>query len=181
MDSYGRSKAEAETALTKVASRSNLELVILRLPLVYGPGMKANMARLFKAVQLGVPLPLGGIENSRSILYLGNLVHCLALCLEHPRAVGKVFHVADSKPLSTPDLAALIASCTRKPSRLFRLPIPLLKAFSVLLGRSSDLDRLTGSLVLDCGRIRSELGWKPPFSVEEGLRETGRWFVGECR
>ncbi|MBI4676092.1 MAG: NAD-dependent epimerase/dehydratase family protein [Elusimicrobia bacterium] len=175
-DPYGRSKLEAERVLAKALARHAAGLVVLRLPLVYGPGMRANMLRLFKAVDAGWPLPLAGIENSRSLLYLGNLADAVALCLDHPAAAGETFHVTDGEDLSTPELARTIARALGRPARLFRVPEALLAATASLAGRASDAGRLTGSLVLDGRKIRLKLGWRPPHSADAGLKATADWF-----
>ncbi|MBI5625236.1 MAG: NAD-dependent epimerase/dehydratase family protein [Elusimicrobia bacterium] len=176
-DSYGRSKAEAELALQETASCSNLDPVIIRLPLVYGPGMKANMARLFTAVRAGWPLPLAGVQNSRSILFLGNMTDAIKVCLEHPSAGRETFHIADSEALSTPELISRIADALGTMPKLFPLPLPLMRIAASAMGRASELDRLTGSLLLDSKKIRAKLGWQPPFSVGEGLKHTAQWFL----
>ncbi len=172
LDAYGRSKKRAEEALLEVAADSRLETVILRSPLVYGPGVMANMARLFKAVQRGLPLPLGGVQNSRSLVYVGNLADAIIASLEHPQAAGQTFLVSDGEDLSTPELVRGIARALARPARLVPVPAGLLRAGAALAGRSSEADRLLGSLQVDSGKLRRVLGWKPPYSVDEGLRLT---------
>lgn len=164
-DAYGEAKLAAENALTTVASGTGLELVIVRPPLVYGPRVKANFLALMRAIARGWPLPLASIQNRRSLVYVGNLCHAIAGCVESPAAAGKTFYVADGEALSTPELCRSIGRALGKPARLFPFP-PALVPF----------ERLTGSLVVDDTELRRSLGWRPPFSVEEGLRATAEWY-----
>ncbi len=168
-DAYGRSKRKAEAALL---TQLGVETVILRAPLVYGPGVKANMARLFKTVKRGLPLPLGGVDNARSLVYVDNLVDALILCLDHPAAAGETFLISDGEDVSTPELVRRIAKALGHTARLLPIPRTLLRAGAALAGRSSEADRLLGSLVVDSSKIRRLLGWAPPYSVDQGLRLT---------
>jgi nucleoside-diphosphate-sugar epimerase len=164
-DDYGRAKLAAEAAIAEVAARSALETVVLRPPLVYGPGVKGNFLALMKAVARGWPLPLASIRNRRSLVYVGNLCDAVAACLESAGAAGKTFYVADGKALSTPALCRAIGDALGRPARLFHFPARLLP-----------LDKLKGSLVVDDALLRDELGWKPPFSFQEGLSATAAWY-----
>lgn len=168
MDAYGRSKWAAEQALANW--RDDIEVVIVRPPLVYGPGVGANFARLMRAVQRGWPLPLGGIDNRRAMVGLGNLTNLLALCVAHPFAPGQTFMVSDGQDLSTPDWARAIGHAAGRPARLLAVPPALLRWAGALTGRSEAIRRLTDSLCLDIGHTQATLGWAPPHTIDEGLR-----------
>lgn len=169
-DSYGRSKWEAEQALSAIAAESKLDIVVLRPPLVYGPGVKGNILRLMHAIDRGLPLPLGGIDNRRSLIYLGNLVDAIILCLDHPAAAGKTYLVADHD-LSSTELASGIGAALGKPARLFTIPPALLKMAGAVSGKSDSVTRLLGSLQIDSSKIRRELGWEPRRDLQAGLKE----------
>jgi len=222
-DAYGVSKMEAEQVLAGIAAGTGLQVVILRLPLVYGPGVKANFRSLIKIAGSGLPLPFKGINNRRSFLYIGNLVDAIVTCIEHPKAAGETFLISDCADVSTPNLISMIAGAmgrgrgkdldssplvalgaqndrdlygrmvaspsARNDGRvrkdrggrrgcngvcLFYLPPGILKALCKIIGKSEELEKLTGSLVVDSSKIRNLLGWKPPFTLEEGIRETVR-------
>jgi UDP-N-acetyl-alpha-D-quinovosamine dehydrogenase len=174
-DSYGRSKLEAERALTGIAERSGMELVLIRPPLVYGPGVKANFLRLLGWVDSGLPLPFASVRNRRSLIYLGNLVDAIARCVEHPAARGP-FLVSDEETVSTPELVSRIARALDRPARLFPAPPALLRAAGMIAGRREEIGRLTGNLAIDSSRARRVLDWRPPRALDEGLAETARWF-----
>ena len=167
---YQRSKWEAEQALARVAAKTGLELVVLRPPLVYGPGAPGNTARLLAALRRGLPLPLARLNNQRSFLYIGNLVDAIALCLSHPDASGGVFEVADGQPLSTSEFVRHMASATGRPARLFPCPPQLLRLGGRLTGRSALIDNLVGDLVVDDRVLRDGLGWQPPYNMETAIR-----------
>ena len=171
-DEYALSKWEAELGLHRIAQETGLEVVILRPPLVYGPGVKANFRRLIETVARGWPLPLGAVRNRRSLLYLGNFVDAIRLCLEHPGAAGQTFLLDDGEPVSTPQLIRALAAAMRRPARLLPVPPWLLEFAGALLGKRAAVTRLTGSLYVDSSMIRSRLGWAPPFSMEVGLAAT---------
>jgi len=171
-DAYGISKREAEDLLACVAAERGLQTVILRLPLVYGRGVKANFKNLITLAGAGLPLPLKGIDNRRSFLYLGNLVDAIYACMTHPLAVGEIFMVSDGQDVSTPDLIKMIALAMDKKPALFFLHPAVLKCLGVLAGKKKEMEKLTGSLLVDSSKIRDRLGWKPPFTLEEGLRRT---------
>ncbi len=171
-DAYAISKWEAEQGLQRIAADTGLEVVILRPPLVYGPGVKANFLRLIQAVQRGWPLPLGAIQNRRSLLFLGNFVDAIRLCIEHPAAAGQIFLLDDGQPVSTPDLIRAVAHAMGRPARLLAVPVSLLELAGALVGKRAAVVRLTGSLYVDSSFIRSRLGWTPPYSMESGLAET---------
>lgn len=174
-DDYGRSKADAERALEAVAARSGTELVLVRPPIVYGPGVKANFLRLLGWVASGLPLPFAGVRNRRSLIYLGNLIDALARAVEHPKARG-AFLVSDAEVVSTPELVSRIARALERPARLLSVPPALLRLSGALVGRGDEIRRLTGSLVADPSRARRLLDWQPPHTLEKGLLETAAWF-----
>lgn len=173
-DAYGISKREAEFALRDVAT--GMETVILRPPLLYGPGVKGNFLRLLRVIERGVPLPLGSIHNGRSLLYLGNLVAAVTLCLDHPAAAGQTYLLADDEPVSTPELICAIAAAMHKPARLIPFPPQLLRWAGTIAGKSAAISRLLGSLQIDTSKIRRELGWQPHYTLAEGLRPTVEWY-----
>ena len=178
-DPYGVSKLEAEMVLRKISAETGLEIVIIRPPLVYGPGVRANFHKLMRTVARGVPLPLACVKNSRSLVYLGNLLDAIKICAEHPAAAGKVFFVSDGDDVSTPELVRRLAAALGRPARLVCVPAGLMRLAGRVTGKTAALDRLLGSLTVDTGRIRTELGWKPPFTMAEGLTETAKWFKHE--
>lgn len=175
-DPYGISKCEAEQALHRVAAETSLEVVIVRPPLVYGPGVGGNFWRLLKLVERGIPLPLASVENRRSMIYLGNFVDVLIACASHPDSAGKTFLVSDGEDISTAQLIRELARLMGKPPYLWPFPPTLLRLLGRFVGKLDEVDRLVGSLVIDSSKIRCELGWTPPFSVEQGLAETVGWF-----
>lgn len=175
-DEYGRSKLAAERAIAEAACRTGMETVVLRPPVVYGPGVVANIYSLFRMVDRGWPLPLRSVDNRRSFIYVGNLVHALMAVVEHPKASGQTFLVSDGQDLSTPELIRAIGRALGKPARLFPLPPDLLRGVAWCLGRSAEADRLLGSLVVDSTRVRRRLGWEPPILLEEGLARTAEWY-----
>jgi UDP-glucose 4-epimerase len=171
-DAYAISKWEAEQGLRQIALETGLEVVILRPPLVYGPGVKANFQRLIHIVEKGWPLPLGAIRNRRSLLYLGNFVDAIRLCVEHPAAAGQTFLLDDGQAVSTPELIRAVARALGRTARLLAVPVWMLEAAGTLLGKRAAMARLTGSLFVDGSAIRSRLGWAPPFTLEQGLAST---------
>jgi UDP-glucose 4-epimerase len=171
-DAYAISKWEAEQGLQRIAADTGLEVVILRPPLVYGPGVKANFLRLMEIIQRGWPLPLGAIRNRRSLLYLGNFVDAIQVCIEHPDAAGQTFLLDDGEPVSTPDLIRALARAMGRPARLPAVPVGVLELAGALLGKRAAVARLAGSLYADNSLIRARLGWTPPFTMEAGLAAT---------
>ena len=169
-DPYGASKLEAEQALMGLAAYSEMEIVIIRPPLVYGPGVKGNFASMSKLVAKGYPLPLGAIHNRRSLVALDNLVDLIIRCINHPAAAGQVFLAADGEDLSTSDLLRRMAKAMGQPSRLIPVPGCVLQLGGALLGKRKVSQRLLGSLQVDISKARELLGWVPPISVDEGLR-----------
>jgi nucleoside-diphosphate-sugar epimerase len=178
---YAQSKLEAEMALSEVARTSQLELVTLRPPLVYGPGVKANFLRLLRWVDRGVPLPFASVRNRRSLVYVGNLCSAIVSCLDHADAAGRTFLVADGVPVSTPELVRAIGNALARPTRLVACPPGALRLGAALLGRRDDADRLLGDLVVDASAITRRLGWTPPYSLDEGLAATAAWYRSLAR
>jgi len=176
-DPYGISKWDAEEALRRIELETGLEVVVIRPPLVYGPGVKANFLNMIKFIQKGVPIPFASATNRRSLIYVGNLVDALATCSIHPIAAGKTYLVSDGEDVSTPELIRRVAMALRVPARLFPVPAMVIRALGVVMGKNSEVRRLIGSLTVDSSTIRRELGWTPPFSMEEGLRLTAEWYV----
>ena len=170
IDYYAISKLEAEKALWEISSRTGLEVVVVRLPLVYGYGVKGNLARLIKIVKSGIQLPLGLIKNQRSMIGIDNLVDLLIRCIDHLEACGKTFLASDGEDLSTPKLVKLIASSMGRKANLFPCPIFMLKFLGSVFGRSEEINRLVGSLRIDNSYTKKILNWSPPISVEEGIR-----------
>jgi nucleoside-diphosphate-sugar epimerase len=176
-DPYGISKWEAEKALRQIEEEDGLEVVVVRPTLVYGPGVKANFLSMMKAVYRGIPFPLASINNRRSLIYVGNLVDSLAKCVTQSAAAGQTFLVSDGDDVSTPDLIRRTASALGVTARLFPVPIPFMRLAGTLFGKSAAVNRLAGSLVVDSSKIRRELGWIPPYTMEQGLRATAAWYV----
>lgn len=168
-DAYGQSKYEAEVGLRQVAAETGMEVVIIRPPLVYGPGVKANFAALVRAVQLGLPLPLGAIHNQRSFVALDNLVDFILTCLTHPDASQQTFLVSDGQDLSTTELIRGIARAAGVVPRLLPIPAWLLQTGASLFGKTATAQRICGNLQIDISKARELIGWKPPISVDEGL------------
>jgi nucleoside-diphosphate-sugar epimerase len=177
-DAYAISKWEAEQGLVEIARETGMEVVILRPPLVYGPGVGANFLRLLGLVERGVPLPFGAVDNRRSLIYLGNLVDAISMCLTHPAAANRTYLVSDGEDVSTPELIRLLAGHMGRPARLLPVPPELLEMAGKLVGKGAAVQRLLGSLAVDSTRIRRELDWQPPFTLNEGLAETVRWYMG---
>jgi nucleoside-diphosphate-sugar epimerase len=177
LDPYGLSKWQAEQGLWQIAQETGLEVVIIRPPLVYGPQVKANFLKLLGLAQRGLPLPLGGIDNARSLVFVENLADALCTCLTHPAAAGQTFLISDGEDLSTPELVRCLAQAMKRPDRLFPIPSRVLLWVFSALGRRSMAERLMGSLTVDSTKIRQTLGWQPPYGVDQGLRVTAEWFL----
>lgn len=171
-DAYALSKWEAEQGLQQLSQQYNLEVIILRFPLVYGAGVKANFLRLIKWVDKGVPLPFGAINNKRSLVYLGNLVDAITVCCQHYKASGKVFLISDGVDLSTTELIQRLAYHLQVKARLFSIDPWLIDNILTLLGKKSEARRLLGSLTVDNSYLCSVLNWQVPYSIDEGLANT---------
>jgi len=171
IDPYGISKFEAEVGLRELAQRTGIEMTVVRPVLVYGPGVKANFARMLSWVQREVPLPFGAIHNKRSLLGLANLVDLLLCCATHSGASGRTFLASDGEDVSTTELLKRMASALRVRSRLIPVPERLLSLSARLAGRVDLARRLLGSLQVDIDDTKAALGWEPPTSLDQGLRE----------
>jgi nucleoside-diphosphate-sugar epimerase len=169
---YARSKLDGERAVAEVLAGSGTELVVLRPPLVYGPGAKGNFARLVRLVERGVPLPLASVRNRRSLLFVGNLVDAIVRALDHPTAAGRTYNVTDLRDVSTPELISGIAAALGRRPRLLPCPTGVLRAAAALAGRSEELSRLVDDMAVDASRMRADLDWDPPFTLEQGLART---------
>ena len=181
VDPYGVSKREAEDGLRQLAVQTGMEVVVIRPPLVYGPGVKANFHTLLRAVEHGMPLPFGAIRNRRSLVALDNLVDLIATCIDHPAAANQTFLVSDGEDLSTPELIRRLARALGRPARLISVPTTVLMAGATLLGKREVAARLCGSLQVDITKARKVLGWAPPVSVDEGLRRTAEDYLQQQR
>ena len=170
VDPYSISKMKAEQGLCQIAVEAGMEVVIIRPPLVYGPGVKANFAALMHAVQRGWPLPLGAVHNQRSFVALDNLLDFIITCMTHPQAASQTFLISDGQDLSTNELVRGMAQAAGVPARLLPVPVWVLQAGASLLGKRDAVQRLCGNLQIDMSKARSVLGWVPPVSVDEGLR-----------
>ncbi|AQG99445.1 NAD-dependent dehydratase [Burkholderia sp. KK1] len=175
-DAYGVSKAEAEVKLLEFGSRTGLEIAIVRPPLVYGPGVRANFLAMMNAIARGVPLPLGAIDARRSLVSVDNLASATIACALNPAAAGRVFHVTDGYDPSVAELACKLGEHLGKPARLVPVPASVLRGLARVAGKTAQIDRLTGSLRVDSRRIRETLGWQAPQSLDEGLAATAAWF-----
>lgn len=175
-DPYGISKWEAEQALQHIAQDTGLEVVIVRPPLVYGPGVKGNFLSLLNAVNKEIPMPLAGMHNARSLVYISNLVSALMTCAAHPKAAGQTYLVRDCEDVSTTLLVKKIALALGCKNRSFYFPPSLLRTAAAVLGRSAQIDKLFGSLRVNDAKLRSELGWVPPYTLEQGLCATAAWY-----
>jgi nucleoside-diphosphate-sugar epimerase len=176
LDDYGKSKWSAEMYVRRIAASSAMEAVIVRPPLVYGPGVRANFLRLMRMVDSGWPLPLGAIDNRRSLVSIWNLCDFLTRVLEHPMAPNRTWMVSDGDDLSTPDLIRRLGHAMGKRVRFIPVPIRVLKLIGALTGKKAELDRLCGSLTVDMTQSCRDLEWTPPLSVDESLARTVQWY-----
>lgn len=172
-DPYGISKAEAEAGLRKISIESGMEVVIIRPPLVYGPGVKANFSAMMNLAKKNLPLPFGAIHNKRSLVALDNLVDLIITCLDHPRAANQIFLVSDDRDVSTTELLEFMTRAAGKVPRLLPVPVRWLRLAGRLTGKQAVIDRLCGNLQVDITHTKETLGWLPPISLEEGI---GRCF-----
>ena len=171
-DPYGVSKWEAEQGLARIAATTGLQVVVIRPPLVYGPHVKANFLQLMRLVRRGWPLPLAGVNNRRSMVYLGNLLDLILLCAQHPAAAGKTFLVSDGTDVSTSQLIRSIAKAMHRRALLFACPAPFLLTIASLLRRAPAAERLLGSLQVDIAATCNTLAWHPPVSFDAGIAAT---------
>ncbi|MCX2532818.1 NAD-dependent epimerase/dehydratase family protein [Plesiomonas shigelloides] len=180
-DPYGLSKFEAEQHLRLLSLETGMEVVIIRPPLVYGPGVKANFRTMMNWVSKGLPLPFSHIGNKRSLVFLQNLVDLLWLCTRHPNAPGNTFLVSDDHDVSTSELLHGIAVAMNKTVMLFYVPRRLIDGIASLLGKRNILDRLFGNLQVDINDTKRILDWVPPYSMEQGLATTVKAFLTKSR
>ena len=171
LDAYGISKMEAEQGLREISAQTGMEVVIIRPPLVYGPGVKANFAAMMRWLARGVPLPLGAIHNQRSLVALDNLVDLIVTCIAHPAAANQTFLVSDGQDVSTTELLRRMGRAMKRPARLMPVPAGLLEWTAALVGKRDVAQRLCGSLQVDIQKTRQLLGWNPPLTLDQGLKK----------
>lgn len=171
-DAYAISKWEAEEALRKISKDTGMEVVIIRSPLVYGPNVKANFLKMMQYIKRGIPLPLGAIQNKRSLISIDNLVDFITTAISHPKAANETFLISDDEDISTTDLLHRIAQCMGKSARLISVPPKILFFIFNIVGRQDFGDRLLGSLEIDITKAKKLLAWSPPKTLDEGLRAT---------
>lgn len=176
-DAYGKSKLEAERRLFRIAEHEGLEVVVIRPPLVYGPGVKGNLLRLLRWIHKGYPVPVPAAENRRSLIGLENLTALIIKCIEHPNASGQVFLAADRDDLSTETLVRALAAGMRKSARLLRLPVGVVQPLATVLGGERAVRRLFGSLQVDCTKAHRLLDWEPVVPVPAGIEQMAAWFA----
>ena len=175
-DPYGVSKMEAEAAV----AAAPLESTVLRAPLVYGPGVRANFLALMRLCARGIPLPLGCVRNRRSLLYVGNLADALARCVDHPAAANQTFLLRDGEDVSSGELARRIGAALGRRVPLLPIPPVLMRAAATVTGKSAAIGRLLDSLAVDDGKLRRTLDWAPPFTLDAGLERTAVWFASSA-
>ena len=176
-DDYGRSKLAAELGLREIPG---IEPVIIRPPLVHGPGAKGNLARFCRLARAGLPVPFGAIDNRRDLVGVANLANLIERCVWHPAAEGEVFLAADGEPLSTPELFRTIAETLGRPARMIHVPVALMRAVARPLGFGAEFDRLTQSLEVDAAKTRQQLDWRPPVTARDGITAMARAFAAAC-
>ncbi len=179
VDPYAASKLEAEDLIAAKARERGFEYTIIRPPLVYGPGVGGNFLRLMKLVDSGVPLPLGSVRNSRSLVGVSNLCDLIRECLLNPNAAGKTYLVSDDEDVSTGDLVREMAAALSRKPRLMPVSPAILLALAKLAGRSAEVSRLVDSLRVDVSPTLEDLGWKPPISLREGIESAVTWYKGQ--
>jgi len=176
-NAYTRSKWLAEQALNEIALNTSMEVVILRPTLVYGPEPKGNFLTLLKLVKSGLPLPFGGIDNLRSFIYLGNLVDVIIKCVKNPNVAGKTYVLSDGEDISTGNLMKVMAKAMNSNSNIFDFPKTWLRLGFKLLGKSQAFDKFSSSLVVDSSRVREDLNWLPPYTLQDGMKHVAESFV----
>jgi nucleoside-diphosphate-sugar epimerase len=178
-DPYAISKWEAEQALYQVSAETDLEVVIIRPPLVYGPGVKGNFLSMLDWLSRGFPLPLGAIRNQRSLVGIDNLVDLILTCMDHPAAANKTFLVSDGEDLSTTELMRRLGAALGKPARLLPVPASSLGLAAQLVGKQDIAERLLGNLQVNISKTKEILNWAPPVSVNDGFRKTAKWYLSQ--
>lgn len=172
VDAYGVSKKEAEEGLFSISGETGMEIVVVRPPLVYGPGVKANFLSLLKLASTGLPLPFGAIDNKRSMVYLGNLTDFIVRCVDHPAAANQVFLISDGEDVSLRSLLIELRSSFSCPPRLLPVPIFVFRFLGSLTGKKAAVDRLVGDLQVSSEKVRTLMEWSPPYSFAEGVEAT---------
>ncbi len=180
LDAYGISKWEAEQRLWEISARTGMEMAIIRPPLVYGAGVKANFLRLIRLADRGIPLPLGRVDNRRSMIYVENLADFIATCAAHPQAANQLFLIDDQEAVSTKSLVTMLARLLGKSAMLIPVPVAWMRLAAQLTGREATISRLVDSLVIDSSKASRLLGWKPPFAFEAGIRRTVTWYRSDA-
>ena len=180
IDPYGLSKYEAEQGLKELSLKTGMEVVIIRPPLIYGPGVKANFLKMMQWVEKGIPLPLGSITNQRSLLGIDNLLDFIQACLTHPKAANQTFLISDDHDVSTTELLKEIASAMHRPQRLLPFPQFVLEKGLIMLGQGHIAERLCSSLWLDIALAKTLLSWKPPYSFKDQINKTVAAYLSEC-
>lgn len=170
-DNYGQSKFEAEQALFELIKKISMEVVIIRPPLIYGPGVKANFASMINIVKKRIPLPFGAISNKRSMLAIDNLVDFIKCSMTHTAAANQVFLIADADDVSTTQLLKQIAKAYQRPSRLLPVPVPWMTFLAKTFGKQNITDRLFGNLQISISKANQLLGWQPVTSMEQQLNK----------
>ncbi len=170
-DPYGLSKWEAEQGLLQIAKETGMQVVVIRPPLIYGEGVKANFKKMMHGVAKGLPLPLGAVHNQRSLVALDNLVDFIILCAQHPKAANEVFLISDGEDVSTTELLQKVAKAMGKKARLLPVPVGLMRFVAKLLGKEDVANRLFGSLQVDSSKAREILGWTPVTTMDEQLKK----------
>ena len=176
-DHYAISKLEAEKALKEITSTNKMELVIIRPPLIYGPGVKGNFLKMINYIERGYPIPLGSITNKRSLLYIGNLSDLILKCIKSNKVSGKTLLPTDKTTISTKELILKIGFVLRKKPFLISFPKFLLLFLSYLIGKKSEVKKLINSLNIDSKETQEIIKWTPPFSIDDGLKETAKWYL----
>ncbi len=179
LDPYGVSKWEAEQALAQISSQTGMETVVVRSPLAYGPGVGGNFLQLLNILRRGIPLPLASVQNRRSLIYRENLVDALVSCVRDRRAVGQTYLISDGEDLSTPELIRRLGKALGVTVHLWPFPVSVLRRIGQIARKQALINRLLGSLQVNLSKIKRELDWHPPFSVDRGLAETAAWYCGQ--
>ncbi|MCF6250293.1 MAG: SDR family oxidoreductase [Methylococcaceae bacterium] len=179
VDPYALSKYEAEQGLLKVAEETRMELVIIRPPLVYGAGVRANFASMMKWIKIGIPLPLGAVRNQRSFVALDNLVSFIIHCIDHPKAANEIFLISDGEDVSTTELLRKVAKVFGQKAFLLPVPITWMRLVATLMGKSDVTNRLFGSLQVDSSKVYELLGWKQVITMDEQLKKTADAYLNE--
>jgi nucleoside-diphosphate-sugar epimerase len=180
-DAYGQSKMEAEERLWQLKQSADFELVLIRPPLIYGPGVKANFLNMMNWLARGIPLPFGAIYNKRSLISLNNLVDLITLCVDHPSAANQLFLAADGEDLSTTDLLVRLGIAMGRPARLIQIPQRFIEQGLHLIGKKHVARKLCGSLTTDIRKAMEMLGWNPVEDVDTGLKKTAQWYLNRMK